>query len=124
VHIRRCHKMATKLLPPPQPDEVVTSLGKQVQVRGKVESFRFFGAIAARTQTVVEVVVDMGSGEIDSLFRSIRSGEVTGIRARGGKPAEWLRRHELMISPSSYVSVSRVHIGVSMWHSVLFMGKR
>ena len=71
--------MPLKLLPPPEPDEVVTALGQQLQIGIEVEPFRIFGAIVARTQPVMKVVVDMRAGEIDRPFRSVRGREIPGL---------------------------------------------
>jgi hypothetical protein len=74
--------MPLKLLPPPEPDEVVTAIGQQLQIGVEVEPFRVFGAVVARTQPVVKVVVDMRAGEIDRPFRSLRCREIPGVVAR------------------------------------------
>jgi len=70
----------------------VTSLSEQVQVCVEVEPLWVFWALAALTQAVVEVVVDMGACEVNRLFLSIRCGEVPRILAGDDKPTE-LSRH-------------------------------
>jgi hypothetical protein len=51
--------MAAKLLPPPEPDEIVPSLSEQLQVGIEVEPLRLPRAVRPETQTIVQVVVDM-----------------------------------------------------------------
>jgi hypothetical protein len=51
--------LATKLLPTPKPNEVVTSLSEELQVRVEVEPLGVFWALTPKTQPVVKVVVDM-----------------------------------------------------------------
>ncbi|HEU4907557.1 MAG TPA: hypothetical protein VFT17_01700 [Propionibacteriaceae bacterium] len=51
--------MAAKLLPSPEPDEIVPSLSKQPQVRIEIELLRLFRAVRPETKTIMQVVVDM-----------------------------------------------------------------
>jgi hypothetical protein len=52
-------KVATKLFPTPESNEVVTSLSEQLQVSVEVEPLGVFWALTPKTQPVVKVVVDM-----------------------------------------------------------------
>jgi hypothetical protein len=53
------------LLPPPQADEVVTALGQEAQVAVVVEALGLVGGVRARPHAVVEVVPDVGTGQVD-----------------------------------------------------------
>jgi hypothetical protein len=77
--------LGPELLPAPEPDEVVAVLGQEVEVGPVVEPLGGLGADRPGTHPVVEVIPDMGSGQIDRLLVcgiAGRSREVA--RVRGG----------------------------------------
>src|SRR5829696_1882986 len=77
-----------ELLPTPQPDKVVAALLEELKITAVVVPLRDLGAIAAGTGPIVEVVVDMRSGQI---HRS-----PVGCVARCDREVAWvgLRDHE------------------------------
>jgi len=78
-----------ELLPTPEPDKVVIMLLQKLKISVEVYDFRNLGALRPRPHAIVEIVPDMGAGQIDGfLFRGGCDREVTGVRA--GNP-EWSR---------------------------------
>src|SRR5215217_7798383 len=85
---RRSGDLRPELLPTPQPDKVVAALLEELKITAVVVPLRDLGAIGAGTGPIVEVVVDMRSGQI---HRS-----PVGCVARCDREVAWvgLRDHE------------------------------
>jgi hypothetical protein len=72
--------LGLELLPAPEPDEVVAAFGQEVEVGAVVELLGGVGAPRAGAHPVVEVVPDVGAGEVDGLLLAGCDGEVARIR--------------------------------------------
>ncbi len=80
-----------EVLPAPQPDEVVAAFLQEVQVLPEVEPLRRVRARRARAYPVMEVVPDVGSGQVDGFpfvgcdreVTRVRRGNDEGGRGRG-----------------------------------------
>ena len=58
-------EVALELFPPPEPDEVVAVVPEEPEVGSVVELLRLVRAVAAEAQAVVEIVVDVRTGQVD-----------------------------------------------------------
>ena len=94
--------LGRELLPTPEPDEVVAMVLQKCEVGIVVVLLRGLGAIGARTETVVKVVPDVRTGQVDHLpvaGIARRDREVAGVglgdhegTSGGVRSAQWRRR--------------------------------
>src|SRR5262245_17821444 len=63
-----------ELLPAPEPDEVMTAFLKELEITIVVERLRCFGAVRARPHAIVEIVQDMGAGQVNRFPVSALAG--------------------------------------------------